>query len=428
MFETLLLDNQGAILRSLLEVLSSRAAAAHVRPIVLLSSGRGCGLALVRHAVNHMLESAVAQGPAGMADLLEWWCDAELQADVAVSRGVVAMEAVASYIKVHINSALRARLEQAMRAVIHIRTAHSAAASPVVSSRESSRPTSPEGSNSTDVGTLNADVHAQLQHVVVKTARELLQALMPPLGPLFATTYAPPLHRLLYEVASLFEEFRPGAGPQGLAGLLVRGLLPAFLEPMEYGIALHHGISAHAVAEDTIRSAHTLAYDLQGCVQVYFAAQRGLSESLDAARLGRRRSMRGNGSAATPTSHSPMASGAATEPRAAASPPPAGSISAWCAEVLDAPVPDGPCVSVWEQERVTSRAGWRRLWPMSLNSIRQSVLANFSKLSPHLVGEVVTEVFAHETVDRFKVVMPLLEKEYVPDAASSAPQSPQSIG
>jgi hypothetical protein len=65
---------------------------------------------------------------------------------------------------------------------------------------------------------------------------------------------------------------------------------------------------------------------------------------------------------------------------------------------------------------------------MSLNSIRQSVLANFSKLSPHLVGEVVTEVFAHETVDRFKVVMPLLEKEYVPDAASSAPQSPQSIG
>jgi hypothetical protein len=51
---------------------------------------------------------------------------------------------------------------------------------------------------------------------------------------------------------------------------------------------------------------------------------------------------------------------------------------------------------------------------MSLNSIRQSVLANFSKLSPHLVGEFVTEVPTHETDDRFKVrikvVMPLLKR------------------
>lgn len=453
-FETLLLDGQAAILRSLLEVLPARNASAHVRPIVLLASGRGCGLALVRHAVNHMLESAVARGPSGMADLLEWWCDAELQADAAVSRGVIAMEAVASYVKAHINSALQATLERAMREVVHIRAAHSAAASPAVSStassRPTSRPTSPEGSISTEAGTLNADVSSQLQLVITKAARELLSELLPPMDRAFGATYAPPLRRLFYEVASLFEEFRPGAGPQGLTGLLMRGVLPALLEPLEYGIAMQHGISAHAVAEDALRSARVLASDMQGCVQLYYAAQRELSEALDVARLGRRHSTPASDLAATPTPHtlSPRvaaspgteaargdAAGDAAEKAAAgvaagaaSPPPPAGSISAWCAQVLQEPVPDGPCISMWEQQRVTQRSGWQRLWPMSLDTIRQSVLAHFSRLSPQLVGEVATEVFTHSTVDRFQIVMPLLEREYVPDFSSSAPQSPESLG
>lgn len=435
-FEALLLDNQSGVLRALLQVMDARHASAFVRPIVLLASARGCGLSLVRHAVNQALETALAQGPHGMADLLEWWCDAELTAAPTLHRCVVAMEAVGSYVKAHINSALRARLQHALTRMAH-EVSSPGGVSPAISSAASSCPTSPGasggppgpslGSAGGAPGTVPGGRHAaaqltvtvaavptaptssRLHEVANEVGLQLLCHLMPFDEHTYATTFAPPLRRLFAEVVAAFEDCRPGSGPQGVAGVVARAILPALTTPLEYGIAT----PASPTADESlsITATHRLL-----CA----AAQRHLLHALDSD-SGRDA---GDTGAAADVPAGRVGSVNPTDGSAAP------SLGAWYAMAQAAPAPDGPCVAVWEHERVTSRRGWARLRPAALDSIRQAVLVHFSQLVPHLEGEVETEVFRHRSADRFHTVMPLLEEEYAtmysPEARS--PKSPWSVG
>lgn len=286
--------------------------------------------------------------------------------------------------------------------------------------------------------------------LLADVAAEFLAALIPDQQEGMISAYAPSLHRVLREVVVAFELLRRGSGIVGLVGVLTRGLLPAVSCPFDYGLPLlvetsvsstqsqggsgplpklsgrppsmmsvtgnssasllHSNSAVGFFGESPAGSmsglnantmtTSTTTTSIHAATQLRRVAERLLNEALD------RQQSQVDASSSTLTRSSASSTAGAEE------------VALVCHRLhhcvnilLTQAAPDGPCVAIWELERITHRRGWASVYRQAVENIRSAMLDNFEQISPALESEMATEIFEHSVADRFSVVWSLLEPE-----------------